>query len=349
MRQALIAGALVVAVTAAAVVAARVRADRGDDARGAEQPVVATERVTSGRITTETNVVGTLLYPALRPVTAGRSGIVTWLPKVGTVLSPGDVVATIDARPSVLLRGSMPAYRRFRMGMPDGRDVQQLEANLSALGYFRGTVDGHFSRQTAVAIKAWQSALGVRPTGELDPATTAFSPVDLRVARRPSPLGAGVQPGSELLKTTARARVVRIDVASDLLRLARIGRRVVVELPDGRSARGRVVAAGAPRQRRSDTGTRIVVPTTVAVRTTRIPADLARAKVTVRLRSSVRAGLTVPVRALLALGPDRFGVEVPAGATTRRIPVRVGTYVAGRVEVSGPGIALGTRVVVPAA
>ncbi len=343
----IVAGALVV-VTAIAATAVLLRGGARPAPTRPAGPAVATAPVTSGRVVSETNVVGTLRYPARRPVTAGRGGVVTWLPKAGVVLSPGDVVATIDARPTVLLRGAMPAYRRFHVGMTHGRDVRQLEANLAALGFFAGTVDEHFSRETAIAIKRWQTQLGVRPTGELDAAAIRFSPTDLRVGRRVTPLGASVVPGAELLETTARARVVRIDVAQDEQPLARVGRRVVVELPDGRTARGRVTAASAPRQRRTDAGTTLVVPTTIAVRRLRLPAGLAPATVTVRLRSTVRAGLTVPVQALVALAPDRFGVEVPAGTTTRRIPVRVGAFVAGRVEISGPGIARGTRVVVPA-
>ncbi len=90
------------------------------------------------------------------------------------------------------------------------------------------------------------------------------------------------------------------------------------------------------------------MPVTVGLRVPRAAAAFAQATVTVRFRSRSREDvLTVPVGALVPLGPERFGVEVPAGSTTRRIPVRVGAFVAGRVEVSGRGIAPGVRVVVP--
>jgi multidrug efflux pump subunit AcrA (membrane-fusion protein) len=131
-------------------------------------------------------------------------------------------------------------------------------------------------------------------------------------------------------------------------RLARVGRRVTVELPAGGKARGRVTSVGAPRQRRSDSGTSVVVPVVVSLRVPRAAEAFAQATVTVRFRSRSRKDvLTVPVGALVALGPDRFGVEIPAGATTRRVPVEVGAFEGGRVEITGEGIAAGLQVVVP--
>ena len=58
--------------------------------------------------------------------------------------------------------------------------------------------------------------------------------------------------------------------------------------------------------------------------------------------------LSVPVGALVALSPEQFGVEVvQADNTTQRVPVTTGLFAAGRVEISGEGLAEGQRVVVP--
>ena len=52
--------------------------------------------------------------------------------------------------------------------------------------------------------------------------------------------------------------------------------------------------------------------------------------------------------ALVALSPEQFGVEVVQDDnTTTRIPVTTGLFAAGRVEISGEGLAEGQRVVVP--
>ena len=52
--------------------------------------------------------------------------------------------------------------------------------------------------------------------------------------------------------------------------------------------------------------------------------------------------------ALIALDSKTFGVEIvnPDG-TTKKVPVTTGLFAAGRVEISGEGIAEGDSVVVP--
>jgi multidrug efflux pump subunit AcrA (membrane-fusion protein) len=62
---------------------------------------------------------------------------------------------------------------------------------------------------------------------------------------------------------------------------------------------------------------------------------------------SVHGVLAVPVTALLALRAGQYGVEIviPPGAH-RVVPVTVGIFAGGRVQVSGPGIDAGERVVV---
>jgi len=57
--------------------------------------------------------------------------------------------------------------------------------------------------------------------------------------------------------------------------------------------------------------------------------------------------LAVPVAALLALPEGGFGVEIVEGNTTRIVAVKTGMFAAGRVEVSGEGIAEGMKVGVP--
>jgi hypothetical protein len=58
--------------------------------------------------------------------------------------------------------------------------------------------------------------------------------------------------------------------------------------------------------------------------------------------------LSVPIEALLALREGGFGVEVVEGGTTKVVPVELGTYGGGRVEVTGNGLREGMKVGVPA-
>jgi len=57
--------------------------------------------------------------------------------------------------------------------------------------------------------------------------------------------------------------------------------------------------------------------------------------------------LAVPVAALLALPGGGYGVQIVQGGATRIVAVKTGMFAAGRVEISGGGIAEGVTVGVP--
>jgi multidrug efflux pump subunit AcrA (membrane-fusion protein) len=72
------------------------------------------------------------------------------------------------------------------------------------------------------------------------------------------------------------------------------------------------------------------------------------APVDVDFVSQERKGvLAVPVAALLALPQGGYGVQVVQGGATSVVAVRIGMFAAGRVEISGNGIAEGVTVGVP--
>src|SRR5262245_56131201 len=77
-----------------------------------------------------------------------QSGILTRVPAVGAVVGRGQALYEVDGYPVPLWYGARPAWRAFQLGMADGPDVRQLEANLVALGFDPDraiTVDGHYS------------------------------------------------------------------------------------------------------------------------------------------------------------------------------------------------------------
>jgi len=57
--------------------------------------------------------------------------------------------------------------------------------------------------------------------------------------------------------------------------------------------------------------------------------------------------LTVPVAALVALAGQGYGLQVVTGSTSHYVRVQLGMFSGGRVQVTGTGIAVGTRVGVP--
>jgi hypothetical protein len=64
--------------------------------------------------------------------------------------------------------------------------------------------------------------------------------------------------------------------------------------------------------------------------------------------NQVRRVLAVPVAALLARPGGRFAVTVVNGSEQSDVPVTTGLYSDTMVQVSGPGIAVGAKVLVAA-
>jgi peptidoglycan hydrolase-like protein with peptidoglycan-binding domain len=78
--------------------------------------------------------------------------VVTNMPaRLGGRVWPGHVIAEIDGRPIVLLRGTLPAYRDLHEG-DSGPDVAQLQAALIRLGYADFDPSGFFGPSTAYAV-----------------------------------------------------------------------------------------------------------------------------------------------------------------------------------------------------
>ncbi|WP_433610038.1 peptidoglycan-binding protein [Prescottella agglutinans] len=348
-RRAVVVSVAVVAAVVAAGVgyysSNPVQEERADAAK------LTTVPVTTGDLVQEVAANGTLQYADEQPVLSGPAGTVTELPSPEKVVRPGMALYWIDARPVILLRGDTPAWRTFEFGMTNCEDVRQLEENLAAFGLFGGGVDTQFTTKTADGIRAWQKSLGLEPTGVLAHTSILFSPIDLRVGTLSGRLGARVEPGTEILKATSTVKVVTVDLKLSDQNLTKPGASVTVILPDGKKVPGKVLAVGTPTEKPAsdaNAAPAIGIPVAVDLSDRAAASEFVRASVTVRFPASTDRGvLTVPVDALVATGPDSFAVEVPEGEGTTKIPVTLGSFSAGRVAVSGPGIGAGTNVVVP--
>ncbi len=112
--------------------------------------------------------------------------VVTKMPSgLGRRVWPGHVIAELDGRPIVLLRGKLPAYRNLREG-DIGPDVTQLQAALSRLGYADYDVSGYFGPSTALALILLYEHLGypvpyyhpkVKKPVEFPPPPTPYLPM----------------------------------------------------------------------------------------------------------------------------------------------------------------------------
>ena len=306
----------------------------------------ATDTITKGDRQGHTSVTGTLRYSDSRKFKSGFEGVLIQVPASGTVLTQGDVLYRTGTETAYLMRGNLPAWRSFEAGMEDGEDIRQLETALRDLGYFDYEPDDHFSWATTSAIMKWQKELDLPQTGTIPLGRVVFTSGDLRVGTVTARLGDRVAADTELYDVTSTTQVVDANA-------------VTIKLPDAKTTTGKITSVGTPTEKSSGSGSgsgsgssdskERVIPVTVTLADASATANFQEVSVTVDLPSEKRTGvLSVPVGALLALSTDQYGVEiVESNGTTRKVPVTIGLFAGGRVEVSGEGISEGQRVVVP--
>jgi multidrug efflux system membrane fusion protein len=351
--------ALAAALLASALAVLLFAAPKGGTARDATAAGVAvgyTGNVERRTLAERLTATGTIGYAGEATVLARLAGTVTALPAVGEMVRRGEPLYAVDGRPVLLMYGRVPAYRDLAEGVGDGRDVEQLERNLAALGYDPGAVDGEWTWETTATVRAWQEAAGAKVTGEIELGRVAFLPGPQRVTALEATLGeavgggGGEAPSTPVLRTSSTRRVVRVELEADQGSIARRGQRVRVVLPGGDEAPGTVSAVTAVESSSgdgegSDGEAEAGLEVTVALSGShRIPA-LDGAPVSVLFTQRVRKDvLSVPLTALLAVGGGRFAVDVVEGGSRRRIVVTPGLAADGYVEVAGKGLRAGMTV-----
>jgi peptidoglycan hydrolase-like protein with peptidoglycan-binding domain len=287
----------------------------------------------------------------------GSSATLTRTARPGSVVRRGGALYWVDGEPVLLMYGSTPAYRTLREGVADGPDVEQLEANLAALGFDPGYVDEDFSSATAAAVEGWQESQGLDETGEVELGRVVFLPGARRIGARKTAVGQALVDGSEVLETTSTRRVVKVELDVAKQSFARRGDGVRVTLPGGATVRGRITRVGHVAHSKSGSGGggssdpegssgELVVDVSISLRSARGIRRFDQAPVSVALASERRRNtLVVPVNALLARRGGGYAVELAGSG--RLVPVRTGLFADGLVTVAGRGIRAGTRVVVP--
>jgi peptidoglycan hydrolase-like protein with peptidoglycan-binding domain len=288
----------------------------------------------------------------------GSSGSYTMLAGAGEVIRRGQVLYAINGSPTFLLYGPTPAWRMFAAGIPPGRDVAELNANLEALGYGAAAGDT-FTSATEQAIRALQRAHGVSATGTLPLGSVAFEPAAVRVSSVRPTLGQAVQPGP-IMTISSTKHDVSIPLDASRQSQVKVGDRVLVTLPDNSttsgvvSSIGRVVTTSSSSQENGSGGGPSTPTIEVDVRLLHPAAagTLDRAPVSVLITTAgVRSALVVPVNALVALAGGGYAVEEVTGSGAHElVPVTPGLFddQAGLVQLTGSGLAAGQRVVVPA-
>lgn len=339
----------VVALAGAALVAA---ANAGLPAGGDATPSAAVLPPATTQIAKETledtlDADGELGYGPTTTAVSRKPGTITWLPDSGDQIARGKPLYKIDNDPVVLMYGGTPAYRDMRTGT-EGRDVRDLERNLSKLGYTGFTVDDEYTWATAEAVMAWQDDRGLAETGVVELGRVVFADGKVRVDTLETQVGQPTGPGQKVLSHTGTTKVVTVRLDAEDQRLAKQGARVSVTLPDGKDVTGKITDVATviePGEGNEAPDTKVEALVAISAKARKATAGLDQAAVDVTFTAARREDvLTVPIVSLVALREGGFGVEVVDGATTRYVAVEAGLFSGGRVEISGDGLAEGMTV-----
>jgi hypothetical protein len=355
-RLALVAGVIVIVCTAGGVGAWRYLSDDGAGTPQAPESSAPTAlaEVTRQTLTQHLEENGKLGYAGNYTVINRTDGTLTKLPSTGAVIRHGKVLYRVDGKPVFFLQGvKTPAYRALYRGLK-GNDVRQLNAELVDLGYGDdydlSAKSEWFSWATYKAVKELQDSVGATETGRLDLGQVVFLKSEqIRITEVKATYGAAAPTGQPLLQATSTTPQITVPLDVDQAGNVKVGNKVGVSLPNGKDATGVVKSIGRVATTNAQGSTLPVV-----VRLTRPNAGAGLDSATVRVTiTSARAknALSVPVTALLATAGGDYQVEVVDAANARRlIPVKTGLFddVSGMVQVTGPGLAEGQRVVVPA-
>jgi peptidoglycan hydrolase-like protein with peptidoglycan-binding domain len=321
--------------------------------------------VTRRSLSSQQNENGTLGYAGEYSALNQADGTLTALPRVGQIVSSGQVLYEVAERPVVLLYGNSPAYRGLSKGM-SGSDVGELNANLVALGYATSEqVDWapeYFSSETKYAVQRLQEKLDLKQTGSLALGQAVFLPGPMRITKVIAMLGAPLPPGGIVAQASSTRRRVQLGLSASAQSNVRKGDRVTITLPDGRTTPGVVSSIGTVASTPSGKGGEgkgdeageegsPTVQVDVRLSDPNATGHLDQAPVQVSITiAKVSHALVVPVAALLALAGGGDAVEVVEGAVHHLVAVGLGLFddAEGLVEVSGQGLAVGQHVVVPA-
>jgi hypothetical protein len=329
------------------------------EAADADTTTVAVE---SRDLVVEDSAEGELGYGDPTDVVSGRDGVVTEVTPIGTTVTEGQALFSVDLQPTVLLEGSVPAFRDLSSDSDPGADVAQLEQGLVDLGYGSAlTVDETFDSATAAAVEAWETDLGRSdPDGTVTLGDVSFGGSGVRIASITADVGTQVQTGSAVVEASSSTKVVTLELDVDAADGIEGGMAVGLELPDGQETTGTVFVVGAEQTSSDDSDTgdaptdpaaAPTVPVTILLDEPDLAAALDSGTVDVTVeRSRVDDADAVPVTALLALAEGGYAVEVAdsSDAGSHLVAVEVGTFADDLVQITGEGIEPGVEVVVPA-
>ncbi|MFI5609024.1 peptidoglycan-binding protein [Amycolatopsis sp. NPDC051903] len=322
---------------------------RGTAEAAAPPPPVTTVAVQKTDLSNTRSFTGTLGYGTPEPLKGAGAGVVTQLPDVGTVAARGKPLYSVNGVPVPVFFGDTPLFRKLDNADLTGPDVAMVADNLARLGYSVGSraKDPLKAKFTfGDALKRWEKKAGLPDTGTLDVGQVVVLPGEARVNSVTAQLGDPA--AGPLLTTTPTAKVVVAPIDAAEVGSVKTGQDVTVVRPDGKEIPAKVTSVSTAVQGGTDDpaggqqGPPKVNVTVVPANAADV-ADLDSASVQVEVATETHAGvLAVPIGALLALREGGYAVQVQGG---KLVPVKTGMFARDQVEISGPGITAGLRVV----
>ena len=275
------------------------------------------------------------------------------------MISRGQSVYSLNGQPVPLFYGTATMYRALYVGVSDGPDVGELQANLIALGFGSGiSASDHFSSATEADVEAWQRSLGVPATGVVALGDVVVEPGPIEVDTVPVTNGASASAGTSVpYRHLNDAEVTRIDLDASEQSEVKVGDPVSVTLPNNSTTPGVVSSVGtvatAPASGAGSTGSTPTITVEVTLSDPKATGNLDQAPVQVAItNASVPNALVVPVDALLALSTGGYALEeIGSNGSHQLVSVlSLGLFddLDGLVQfVTGSGIAAGQKIVVP--
>jgi len=319
------------------------------------------------------SATGVLGFGSSFEVQAVKTGTITWLPTVGTVVGRGQQLYRVNEEPVLLFQGVTPLYRVVNGSGLQGNDVQTVANNLVALGYLSEFAEGSKTGdEFAVAAQSLRKDKGLPPL-ELPPTDDSVRPAsdgsseygtegvsgsiatrggiahsdvyvapsDVRVEGIDAQLGTTVAQGT-ILRVTQTAQKVTLDAEAVSAISLTVGASVTLTLPGGQTTTGTVSEIAANAAEGADPA-RGQPAATIDVDDSAPFEGVESGPITVSLVSETRENvLAVPVAALLALREGGYALETEDG---KLVAVTTGLFAGQFVEVSGSGVTEGMVVV----
>lgn len=221
-------GATLIIAAAAGVWATRATLESPIGAEPTVRPSLYTVR--QGTVSRIVSFVAEARWETVPLAINAASGTVTTVEvAAGSAVDTGQMLYSVDLRPTVAAVGSVPAFRDISLGLR-GADIEQLQRFLAESGHYEGALDGIFDPATVAAVEAWQGQLGVEPDGIVRRSDVLFVP-ELPTRIAPSAelrVGLQLSGGEPVIERLPEAPAFTITLGADQADLVPLTASVVV-------------------------------------------------------------------------------------------------------------------------